>query len=178
MVWYYDVIFSRVGGYAWRIMTILDRMNVFIGTWVAISLNYKLYNAIAILHTFQFTAAHALGFSVSTSRCLVADLNIGTIASSHYEVFLPFLGTADSLNSVLQRFDSPILSPVWSSLLVANTLSFYGLGILLTYIDAAWTRITENTSRAIQPVHWPAGCCQEKLIVFQLLQKSPAIMKF
>jgi hypothetical protein len=38
----------------------------------AISLNYNQYNsylqAIADLHTFEFTAAHALGFSVSTSR--------------------------------------------------------------------------------------------------------------
>jgi hypothetical protein len=52
---------------------------------------HKQYSAIADLHAFQFTVAHALGFPVSTSRCLVADLNIGTITSNHYEVFLPFL---------------------------------------------------------------------------------------
>jgi hypothetical protein len=38
-----------------------------------ISLNYNTYSTIADLHTFQFTVVHALGFSVSTSRCLVVD---------------------------------------------------------------------------------------------------------
>jgi hypothetical protein len=52
---------------------------------------YKQHSAIADLHTFHFTAAHALGFSVSTSRRLVADLNTGNITSNHYEVFLSFL---------------------------------------------------------------------------------------
>jgi hypothetical protein len=56
-----------------------------------ISLNYKPYSAIADLHTFKFTAAHAIGFSVSISRWLVADLNTGIITPNHYEVFLSFL---------------------------------------------------------------------------------------
>jgi hypothetical protein len=42
------------------------------------------YNAIAILHTFQSTAAHALGFSVSTSRLLTTDHNTETSTSDHY----------------------------------------------------------------------------------------------
>jgi hypothetical protein len=36
--------------------------------------NYRQYSAIAILHTFQFTVAHALGFSAFTSRILATDL--------------------------------------------------------------------------------------------------------
>jgi hypothetical protein len=32
------------------------------------------YSAIAILHTFQFTVAHTLGFSVFTRRILATDL--------------------------------------------------------------------------------------------------------
>jgi ABC-type amino acid transport system permease subunit len=48
---------------------------------------YKQRSAIADLHTSQFTAAHALGFSVSTSRRLVVDLDTGTITSNHCEVF-------------------------------------------------------------------------------------------
>jgi spore maturation protein SpmB len=32
------------------------------------------YSAIAILHTLQFTVAHALGFSVFTSRILATEL--------------------------------------------------------------------------------------------------------
>jgi hypothetical protein len=62
----------------------------FIGTSVTVSLNYNLYSAIADLHTFQFTVAHAQGFSVFTSRLLATDLNTETITSNHYEV-LPFL---------------------------------------------------------------------------------------
>jgi hypothetical protein len=65
----------------------------FIGTLVTISLNhiyYRQYSAIADLHTLQFTNAHALGFSVSTSRHLATDLNTETITSNHHEVFLLF----------------------------------------------------------------------------------------
>jgi hypothetical protein len=39
---------------------------------------------------FQFTVAHALGFSVFTTRLLATDLNTETSASNHYEVFLLF----------------------------------------------------------------------------------------
>jgi hypothetical protein len=63
----------------------------FIDTSVTVSLNYNQYSAIADLNPFQFTVAHALGFSVSTSRLLATDLNTETITANHYEVFLPFL---------------------------------------------------------------------------------------
>jgi hypothetical protein len=49
------------------------------------------------------------------------------------------------------------------------TPSFYSLsfGILLTYIDAARTRITENTCHvfAVQPVHWRSGWTYRKHFV-------------
>jgi hypothetical protein len=38
-------------------------------------------------HCLQFTLAHALGFSVPTSRLLATDLNTDTITSNTYEVF-------------------------------------------------------------------------------------------
>jgi uncharacterized membrane protein YfhO len=41
-----------------------------------------------IQHIFQFTAAHALGFSVSTIRFLATYLDTETSTSNHYEVFL------------------------------------------------------------------------------------------
>jgi hypothetical protein len=63
----------------------------FISTSLTIYFNYNQYSAIADLHTFQFTAAHALGFSVSTSRLLATYLNTETSTSNHYEVSLPFL---------------------------------------------------------------------------------------
>jgi hypothetical protein len=85
-----------------------------------VSFNYKPYSAIVDIHTFQFTVVHALWFSVSTSRFRATDLNTEAITSNHYEVFLPFLiqppWPADSLISDLRRINSPILSPIWSSL--------------------------------------------------------------
>jgi hypothetical protein len=48
-----------------------------------LSLNYNLYSATADLHALQFTVAHALEFSVSTSRLLATDLNTQTITSNH-----------------------------------------------------------------------------------------------
>jgi hypothetical protein len=57
------------------------------------------YSAIAILHTFQFTVAHALGFSFFTSRILETDLSQchyhfkSHVKSSCHSLipFLPFL---------------------------------------------------------------------------------------
>jgi hypothetical protein len=45
------------------------------------------YSAIVDLLIFQFTVAHELGFSVSTSRLLATDLNTEISTSNHYEVF-------------------------------------------------------------------------------------------
>jgi hypothetical protein len=63
-------------------------MTGFISTSAAISLNYNQYSAITDLHNLQFTIAHALGFSVFTSRLLATDLNTETSVSDHYEVLL------------------------------------------------------------------------------------------
>jgi hypothetical protein len=63
----------------------------FIDTSFTISLNYNQYSVITDLHNLQFTVAHALGFSISTSRLLAMDPNIETNASNNYEVFLSFL---------------------------------------------------------------------------------------
>jgi hypothetical protein len=72
---YYLKILSRVRGYAWRklwfyigwldllalrLQSLLIKMNT--------TRTYKQYSAIANLHTFQFTTAHALAFSVFTTR--------------------------------------------------------------------------------------------------------------
>jgi hypothetical protein len=47
----------------------------FISATVTISLNYNQYSDIADLHTFQFTVAQTLRFSVSSSRLLATDLS-------------------------------------------------------------------------------------------------------
>jgi hypothetical protein len=112
-----------------------------IGTSATVSLNYKPYSAIADLHPFQFNAAHALGFSFSTSLILATDLNTGTITSNHYEVFLSLLKspwTADSpeLDPILSRLDTPrelnyqfssvsslsLVSTMFSSILICTQL--------------------------------------------------------
>jgi hypothetical protein len=75
-------ILSLVRVQAWRKWRVLDRMIGFISASVTISLNYNQYSAVADLHTFQFTVAHALEFSVFTSRLLATDLNTETVTSS------------------------------------------------------------------------------------------------
>jgi hypothetical protein len=57
----------------------------FICASLQLHLSYNQYSAIADLHTLQFTVAHVVGFSVSTSRILATDFNTGTITSNHYE---------------------------------------------------------------------------------------------
>jgi hypothetical protein len=58
--------------------------------------DYGQYSAIAILHTLQFTVAHALGFSVFTSRILATDLsqyhcNFKSHMKSSIHCLIPFI---------------------------------------------------------------------------------------
>jgi hypothetical protein len=64
----------------------------FIKAFVLQSLLITINTELLLIYTLsQFTVAHALGLSVSTSRTLATDLNTGPIISNHYEVFLSFL---------------------------------------------------------------------------------------
>jgi hypothetical protein len=67
---------------------VLVQMIGFISSWVThsviITLTYRSYSSITVLHTFQFTVVHALGFSLPTSRLLATDLNTETITSNHW----------------------------------------------------------------------------------------------
>jgi hypothetical protein len=69
-------LYCHVSGVPWLIIT-----GTGLDDWIYFTLyirtvrNYRQYSAIAILHTSQFTAAHALGFSVFTSRILATDLS-------------------------------------------------------------------------------------------------------
>jgi hypothetical protein len=69
------------------------------------------YSAIAILHTFQFTVTHALGFSIVTSRILATDLS-----QSHClrGTVWPFLNQL--------RLPSPELDPILFPTTVPATL--------------------------------------------------------
>jgi hypothetical protein len=147
----------------------------FIGTLVTISLNYNQYSTIGNLHTFQFTVAHALEFSVSTSCLLAMDLNTETITSNHYEVFLPFLvqspWTADSpeLDPIFQFYHQPISS--LSSLdfvIICTQLISSQLQTHSHYIDAAWTM--KETQHTYCCVAWitqktlPPYCCVVRVL--------------
>jgi hypothetical protein len=121
-----------------------------------LSHNYNQYSAIADLHIFQFTVAHALTFSVFTSRILATDLNTETITSNHYEVFLPFL-----VQSFLNA-DPPELDQI------IHFSSFLTLYSSVLQIDAARTTYKtllllrgadhiENTSTVARTVVLPSN---------------------
>jgi hypothetical protein len=88
----------------------------FIGTSITVVLNYNQYSGIANLQNLKFIVAHALGFSVATSRLVAMDLSTVTIISNNCKVFLPFLvqspWTADSpeLDPVLEFYRQAISS--------------------------------------------------------------------
>jgi hypothetical protein len=69
-------IVSRVGVRSWLIDGVLGWMIWFIDTLITQFGTAGNYSAIALLHTLQFTATHALGFSVFTSRILATGLFI------------------------------------------------------------------------------------------------------
>jgi hypothetical protein len=54
---------------------VLDWMIGFITPYTFTTRDYRQYSAIAILHTLHVTVAHALGFSLFTSRILATDLS-------------------------------------------------------------------------------------------------------
>jgi hypothetical protein len=83
----------------WLIRRGLDWMIGFIDTLYTVLDDYRQYSAVAILHTFQFTVAHALGFPAFCNRILATDLSqshwqfISHMKSSFHSLihFLPFL---------------------------------------------------------------------------------------
>jgi hypothetical protein len=69
----YSVSHYLIASRVW-LKRVLVWMIEFIATYTFTTPDYRQYGAIAILHTFQFTVTHALGFSVFTSRILATDL--------------------------------------------------------------------------------------------------------
>jgi hypothetical protein len=92
--------------------------------------DYRLYSAIAILHNFQFTILHALGFSVFTCRILPTDLSqyhchFKSHMKSSFHLLIPFFPFL--LNYLLLPF--PELDPILDNntnitLLRLNSLNF------------------------------------------------------
>jgi hypothetical protein len=76
---------------------------------------YMQYSAVPILHTLSFTAAHALGFSVFTSRILATDLslfqcNFNSKVTFSLHHLIPFLFLF--CNCQFRRLE-PILFRLW-----------------------------------------------------------------
>jgi hypothetical protein len=66
-------ILSRVLVTIRRVFGLVDWIYLHLNTFTQLGTTGN-YSDIAILHTTQFTVAHALGFSVFTSRILATDL--------------------------------------------------------------------------------------------------------
>jgi hypothetical protein len=90
------------GWYTPLIRRVLVRLIGFISSWVTHSLvitpTYMSFSAISVLRTFQITVAHALGFSVSTSRLLAMDLDTQTITVPHFKYYTEALFTTHAEN--------------------------------------------------------------------------------
>jgi hypothetical protein len=135
-------------------------MIAFISTSVTSFLNHTYYSAIADLHNLEFTVAHTLGFSVSTSSLLATDLNTETSTSNHSEVFLSSVTLYSSvlictqLIFTIHRGHTPF-SSLYSQVLCTNVS--YNMSLLYRLR----TDNTENTSHVIpsQRVHWRTDCC-------------------
>jgi hypothetical protein len=124
----------------------------FIDISIITSLNYNQYSAIADLSTFQSTLAHVLALSVSTSRLLATDLSRGAITSNNYKVFFDLilqcyfsLSLEFALRLKCPGANSQLLCPVVSHSLDALVSSNW----FPNSIDAARTRVTENTYHVI-----------------------------
>jgi hypothetical protein len=111
------IVTRRCG--AWFIWQVLDWINGFIASYTFTTRDYRQYSAIAILHTFQFTVAPALGFSGFTSRILATDLSqshchFKSYMKSSYHTLIPSLPLFCTC-----QFDSWLL---FSTLLYCRTL--------------------------------------------------------
>jgi hypothetical protein len=95
------------------------------------------YSAIAILHALQFTVAHALGFSVFTSRILATDL---LQSSCHFKWHMK-----SSLHRLIPLFpfllsNLQLVSPELDRVLVNNLLLPWNFSLYSLWVDP-----TKNT---------------------------------
>jgi hypothetical protein len=67
--------------------------------------DYRQYSAIAVLHTFQFTVAHALEFSVFTSRILATDLS-----QSHWHLNSHIESSFHSVTPFFYHYSAAVIS--------------------------------------------------------------------
>jgi hypothetical protein len=125
------------------------------------------YNGIAQLHNLAFTVAHALGFSVSTSRLLATDLNTETSTSNQYEVFLSFLVQSPwNLGTQLKLRLLPT-PPAYCSLLQLTT---HSSNLLLT--PPAYCSLLQLTAHSSSLLLIPPAYCS----LLQLTAHSSSLL--
>jgi hypothetical protein len=116
------------------------------------------YSAIAILHTLQFTVAHALEFCIFIIRILTTDFS---------QAHCNFISHVKSFWDRLFAF-LPVLQLPIPRLLSTSVVYSAVLRLLLPLLPCRTLLIitshgpcTENTCHVIatQAVHWRAGCC-------------------
>jgi hypothetical protein len=125
----------------------------FISSLVTHSFNYTQihgqYSAIADLRIFQFTVAHALGFSVSTSRLLATDLHTETRTPDLYNYYTKDLPIA--LPVSLHRRKHKVFSSHFTS---SQADLLYSAVLLLSVrcpsLRLTWTPL--NSLRNCQPL--------------------------
>jgi hypothetical protein len=126
------------------------------GTLVTISLNhiyYRQYSAIADLHTLQFTNAHALGFSVSTSRLLATDLNTNCHFKSPRSLLL-ILSSITLYSSVLIGTQLIFTIHAPFSFLCSQLLNLPGLSTnLKSKSHCDWRTVSQSWCRAPSGAH-------------------------
>jgi hypothetical protein len=81
----------------------------FIAPYIFTARDYRQYSTIAILHTFQFSITHALGFSAFSSRILATDLSqshchFKSHMKSSFHSLIPFFSLFGSCK--FRRLDS------------------------------------------------------------------------
>jgi hypothetical protein len=108
--------------------------------------DYRQYSAIAILHTLQFIIAHALGFSVFSTRMLATDIsqsqcNFKSHIKSSFHILIPFLSLFCSRQ--FPRLDSIQLRP--ETRLLTSRLLFCTTPCCRTLLYKHFRRTTQKT---------------------------------
>jgi hypothetical protein len=140
-------------------------MTGFINTlYIHTTRDYRQYSDIAYLHTFQFTAAHALGFSIITSRILRG------VFSSQSDPFLAIILQLPIPKTGLTSI--PLLLTGWPPEVRLFTLCHYCsicgrvFCVLLLHLG---TDPTENTAYVVNEACLPRRCLATDVLLSRVL---------
>jgi hypothetical protein len=109
------------------------------------------YSVVAILHTFQFTVTHSLGFSIFNSLVLGTDLSQSRCnLKSHVKSSFPVISSRSSSSAISRTGPSSLYSPVRLHGAVLNWLSTgtTSLFTLLFYIPSRLLTVPSYKSSA------------------------------